>query len=95
MAFLCVAPMDDSLPETIDAMDKAMNEWTDKAARGECAWVCSDCCCSFPDGMPDECSHGDQRCTDIIRRDKAMARGEVTPNAEVSGAGTASAGLPG
>ena len=82
MAFLCVAPMDDSLPETIDAMDKAMNEWTDKAARGECAWVCSDCCCSFPDGMPDECSHGDQRCTDIIRREN---RRGVTPNASQLG----------
>ena len=85
MAFVCVAPIDESLPETIEAMDKAMNDWTDKAARGECAWVCSDCCCSFPDGMPDECSHGDQRCTDIIRRDKAMARGEVSPNAELCG----------
>lgn len=93
MAFVCVAPIDESLPETIEAMDKAMNDWTDKAARGECAWVCSDCCCSFPDGMPDECSHGDQRCTDIIRRDKAMARGEVSPNA--SGNQTARQGRSG
>lgn len=69
------------LPETIEAMDKAMNDWTDKAARGECGWICSDCCCSFPEGMPDECAHGHQKCTDIIQRDKAMARGEVTPNA--------------
>ena len=46
MAFVYVAPIDESLPETIEAMDKAMNDWTDKAARGECAWVCSDCCCS-------------------------------------------------
>lgn len=83
MAFVCIAPIDESFPETIEAMDKAMNDWTDKAARGECAWICSDCCSSFPEGMPDECAHGHQKCTDIIQRDKAMARGELPPNAGV------------
>ena len=83
MAFVCVALIDESLPKTLEAMDKAMNDWTDKAARGECAWICSDCCCSFPEGMPDECAHGHQKCTGIIQRDKAMARGEMPPNAEI------------
>lgn len=77
MSFLCAVTIDESLPETIEAMDKAMNNWTDKAARGECAWICSDCCCNFPEGMPDECAHGHQKCTDIIQRDKAMAQGQV------------------
>lgn len=79
MSFIFVAPANDLLPGTIEVMDKAMNDWTDKAARWECAWVCSDCCCSFPEGMPDECAHGHQKCTDIIQRDKAIARSEVTP----------------
>ena len=78
--------------ETIEAMNTITREWTDQAARGECGWICSDCCISFPEGMPDECPHGHQKCTDIIKRDKADA---MTPNAKVSGAGTASAGLPG
>lgn len=59
--------------KTLEAMDKATNEWTERAARGECGWICSDCCVSFPDGMPDACAHGVQRCTDIITRDKKHA----------------------
>lgn len=54
-------------------MNSIFNEFTDRAARGECAWICSDCCCSFDDGMPDSCPHGDKRCTDIIQRDKTAA----------------------
>ena len=73
MGLFFVAKNDDSMPRTIDALNKITNEWTDKAARGECQWVCSDCCGSFPDGMPDECAHGHQGCTDIIKRDKARA----------------------
>ena len=65
---------DEALPGAIEAMNISTREWTAKAARGECAWICSDYCCSFPDGMPDECEYGDQRCTDIITRDKANAK---------------------
>lgn len=59
--------------KTLEAMDKITNEWTERAARGECGWICSDCCGSFPDGMPDTCAHGIQRCTEIIARDKKHA----------------------
>lgn len=64
------------LPEHISDMDRVTREWTDQAARGECGWVCSDCCCTFNDGMPDECAHGLQACTDIIVRDKRNAMSE-------------------
>ena len=53
-------------------MNSAMIEWTKKAARGECAWICCDCGTSFQNGMPDECAYKDKRCTDIIRRDKGL-----------------------
>ena len=56
------------------AMNSIFNEFTDRAARGECQWICSDCCCSFDDGMPDVCVHGDARCTEIIKRDKAASK---------------------
>ncbi len=59
---------------TFAEMDKATNEWEMRAARGECAWVCADCCSTFLDGMPDACDHGIQRCTDIIQRDKKKAK---------------------
>ena len=74
MIGIFITPADETLPDTIEAMNIATREWTAKAARGECAWICSDCCCSFPGGMPDECLYGDQRCTDIITRDKANAK---------------------
>ncbi|MBD1555282.1 hypothetical protein [Pseudomonas typographi] len=61
------------LPAYINQMDKATRDWTDQAARGECGWVCSDCCYSWPNGMPDQCEHGIQSCTDIIKRDKLRA----------------------
>ena len=60
--------------EAISSADKMMQDWTDKAARGECGWICADCCCSFPEGMPDSCLHGHQKCTDIIKRDKERAK---------------------
>lgn len=50
---------------------------TEKAARGECALRCSDCCSFFAEGMPDKCPHNCQRCTDIIQRDKAAAQSKV------------------
>lgn len=61
------------LGAAVSTMDTAMRDWTDKAARGECGWVCSDCCCEFQEGMPDECPHGDKQCTEILLRDKAAA----------------------
>ena len=63
----------DDIDKTIDGLNKATIEWTIRAASGECGWTCSYCSCNFPAGMPDECIHGQQRCTDIIKRDKAYA----------------------
>lgn len=57
----------------IEDMNKATRDWTAQAARGECGWICSDCCMSDPKGMPDECFHKNQRCTEIIQRDKLHA----------------------
>lgn len=64
------------LPEHISEMDKATREWTERAARGECGWVCADCCYTFNEGMPDKCEHGNQWCTDIIIHDKQRAMKE-------------------
>lgn len=61
------------LDNHIEGMNKSMQEWTAKAARGECGWICSDCCMSDPKGMPDECFHINPRCTEIIQRDKHEA----------------------
>lgn len=76
MPGIFIAPADENLGGVLGAMDAAFRKWTDQAARGECAWVCADCCVTFPDGMPDECLHGLQGCTDIIKRDKADAKKE-------------------
>ena len=62
-----------ALENQISLMDKLMNEWTMRAARGECAWICSSCCMVFPDGMPDACAHDNQQCTNIIASDKHAA----------------------
>jgi hypothetical protein len=61
------------LKEAISSMDLVTQDLFDKAARGECAWICPDCCVSFPEGMPDECPHKHQGCTDIIKNDKDRA----------------------
>lgn len=57
----------------IEIMDQTTTEWMMQAARGECGWVCPDCCLSFPEGMPDACPHGHQECTDLNKRDKQAA----------------------
>jgi len=57
----------------IEGMNKSMREWTADAARGECAWACSDCCCGDDKGMPEACFHGHEACTQIIQRDKHRA----------------------
>lgn len=68
----------DSQPEKLfSVMDSIFRTMTEKAALGECAWCCSDCCTYFPDGMPDKCPHNCQRCTDIIQRDKVEAQSKV------------------
>ena len=59
--------------ETLAEMDSVMELWTMQAARGECGWICADCCVTFSAGMPDECAHGHQGCTSIIQRDKRDA----------------------
>lgn len=64
------------LPAHLEGMNKDMHDWTDQAARGECGWICSDCCCSDPKGMPDACFHGHAECTAIIQRDKQSAMRE-------------------
>jgi len=70
-----VMPQRTKMATALDSVDSLTN-WDMKAARGECAWICSDCCQSFPSGMPDECCHGVKDCTDIIQRDKQLAKVE-------------------
>ena len=66
------------MPKYLEQLDKATRDWTMQAARGECSWVCADCCYTFPSGMPDACVHDCAACTDIIRRDKREAMLEGT-----------------
>lgn len=67
-----VVPIND-IDKTLSEMNRITAEWTMRAARGECSWICSDCCVTFPDGMPNECAHGHDGCTRIIKRDKKDA----------------------
>lgn len=64
------------LPAHIERMNAEMREYTARAARGECSWICSDCCMSESNGMPDKCIIGCERCTAIIKRDKREAMRE-------------------
>ena len=57
----------------IEGTNKATRDWTQRAARGECGWICSDCCLTFSQVMPDQCGVDDPRCTEIIARDKREA----------------------
>jgi hypothetical protein len=66
----------DKLSDHIEGMNKATRDWTYRAARGECEWICSDCCLSDPSGMPDKCFCGHDGCTAIIQRDKREAMRE-------------------
>lgn len=64
-------------PEQIkDAVAQGgMFAWTMSAARGECSWICADCCQSFPQGMPDACPNSTTNgCIEIIQRDKRWAQ---------------------
>jgi len=64
----------DTLDAFINEIDSRTRDRTMRAARGECSWVCADCCAGFSNGMPDECAYGHQGCTETIRRDKADAK---------------------
>jgi hypothetical protein len=76
--FIAVTKDGDSLDATVEHMNRVTQDWTLRAARGECGWICADCCVSFPAGMPDACEHGHQACTDIIQRDKREAIAKAT-----------------
>ncbi len=65
------------LQETMVYLDKVVHDWTLRAARMECSWICADCCMTFPGGMPNSCAHDHQGCTDIIKRDKAEANEKI------------------
>lgn len=60
--------------DNLEAINNSTCEWTMRCARGEEYWICADCGVGCPDGMPDECVYGDKRCTDIIKRDKIIAK---------------------
>lgn len=62
--------------DTFAALDKATYEWEMRAARGECAWICSSCCTHFSEGMPDTCPHKAKGCDEILQRDKLEANKE-------------------
>lgn len=66
----------DDLNHQIEMMNKLTKAWEMRAARGECSWVCGDCCVSFVEGMPNACVHGHQSCTDIIESYKIAATKE-------------------
>lgn len=67
----------EELKDVLSSMNEEMRAWTRRAARMECGWICADCCGSDTRGMPDECFHGQQWCTDINQRDKKNAWAEV------------------
>lgn len=67
----------EELKDVFASMDAATHAWEMKAARGECGWICADCCASFNEGMPDACAWDHQYCTDIIARDKKRAIEEI------------------
>jgi hypothetical protein len=66
----------DPSPEFMDSLNKQTREYELRAARGECAWICPNCCMSFPNGMPDECGYGNTECTELNARDKREALAE-------------------
>lgn len=67
----------EELKDVFASMDESLRAWTRRAARGECGWVCSDCCGTHNAGMPDKCLHGQQFCTDINQRDRRNAWEEI------------------
>ena len=50
----------------LESLNRQTHQWECDAAKGLTGWICADCGVSFPEGMPTQCLHGDQRCTDIM-----------------------------
>lgn len=63
-------------PNLLEQLDEATNAWFMAAARGECGWICPDCCMSDPKGMPTVClcNPDMESCNKILARDHAEAR---------------------
>lgn len=59
--------------DSLAAMNKSTRDWELRAARGECGWICADCLQTAPEGMPDKCLMDQDRCTELIQRDKREA----------------------
>lgn len=76
--FFAVVGNQSDIDAALEKANAAMRDYTMRAARGECEWICSGCGASDVAGMPDACFHGQQECTDIIKRDKARALGSAT-----------------
>lgn len=66
--------------EQVGQLETSTRAWELKAARMECSWICSDCSMTFPEGMPDKCEHGHQKCADILQSFKTY----VTENPTAS-----------
>jgi hypothetical protein len=60
--------------DTLEYMNQITRDWTHRCARGEEYWICADCGSGFPEGMPDKCAYDHQRCTEIIIKDKQLAK---------------------
>ena len=65
------------LPAFMEDLGDATQEWELRAAKGECGWICADCCVTFPAGMPAACEHGHVGCTQIIQRNKFEAEARM------------------
>lgn len=78
MIGIFVLPSEGVQLKTLDELNRVTHEWELRAARGECAWICSSCCVTFQEGMPDACAHGQAECTQIITANKAEANKEST-----------------
>jgi hypothetical protein len=63
----------DKVNEVLKDMGEEMRDYTDRAARKECAWICSSCGGLDSNGMPDECFGKDEWCNNVIKIDKARA----------------------
>lgn len=55
------------MKDIIDNLTEKTHQWELDAAKGLCAWCCSDCCIIFKEGMPTECPHKIKECTEILQ----------------------------
>jgi rubrerythrin len=51
----------------LDTQTEITHQWELNAAKGLCAWICSDCCILFKEGMPKKCPHELSDCTEILQ----------------------------